>query len=239
MPDNQKADLIIAEIIGSVATEEGAYATILDAHKRLAKSPNDSKSWIPSRIQTYGAPASYSLHNLFKPPAFDWTKIANEPVRFNCRDHGLQLLSDPVVVEDVVFADIEKTTSTTIKKHTFVVDGERIDTNSEDLIEEFTKGRLPKSEAEKLAKETARSVTGIAFWPRLTLTDDIVVNSRSFPSGGYQRSHWQTVLPIMTGNEPIGNLKAGDKIVVTTEFDTPTSVTKPPTYRVDGMVEAA
>jgi len=94
----EKADLCIAEICGSIASEEGAIATLKDTHKRLMKNPNSPASWIPSKVQTFAAPASYNLHNLFGPPEFDWTKLAGEPVRFNCRDTGLQLLSDPVLI---------------------------------------------------------------------------------------------------------------------------------------------
>eukprot|EP00957_Ditylum_brightwellii_P099104 7548157-Ditylum_brightwellii.AAC.1 len=47
----QKVDFAVAEIIGSVATEEGAYGTILDAHNRFLKEPNKASNWIPSRIQ--------------------------------------------------------------------------------------------------------------------------------------------------------------------------------------------
>ena len=36
LPNNIKADFAVAEIIGSVATEEGAYATILDAYMHMA-----------------------------------------------------------------------------------------------------------------------------------------------------------------------------------------------------------
>lgn len=68
---NEKADFCIAEIVGSVASEEGVYATIRDAHERLLKNPDLDSSWIPNRIQTYAAPASYTLHNLFAPPIFD------------------------------------------------------------------------------------------------------------------------------------------------------------------------
>ena len=46
------------------------------------------------------------LHNnLFTPLAFDWGKLNGEPVRFNCRDEGLELLSDPVLIEDIDFAN--------------------------------------------------------------------------------------------------------------------------------------
>lgn len=92
LPDGIKADFVVAEIVGSISTEEGAYGTILDA-RRFLKNPSDPNSWIPNRIQTYASPASYTLHDLFVPPAFDWSKLNGEPVRFNCRDEGLQLLS--------------------------------------------------------------------------------------------------------------------------------------------------
>jgi 16S rRNA G966 N2-methylase RsmD len=78
LPNDDKADFCIAEIIGSIATEEGAYATIRDAHKRFLKNPELPSSWIPRQIQTYAAPASYTLHNLFGPPEFNWNKLDGE-----------------------------------------------------------------------------------------------------------------------------------------------------------------
>jgi hypothetical protein len=241
LPNNEKADLVIAEIVGSIATEEGAYATILDAHSRLVKEPSNASSWIPSRIQTYAAPASYGLHNLFQPPAFDWTKLEGEPVRFNCRDKALQLVSNPLLVEDISFADIKARNRSQKKSLCFTVDGSRIKSNGQELFDEFKRGKLPQKEAVSLAVASAHSISGIAFWPRLILDakGEVVVNSRSFPDGGHQRSHWQTVLPIMSGNYPVENLKDGDTVEITVDFDTPGSVTKPPQYRVKGQVNVA
>ncbi|KAL7542108.1 hypothetical protein ACHAXR_011532 [Thalassiosira sp. AJA248-18] len=233
LPEGEKADFAVAEIVGSVASEEGAYATIADAHKRLVKNPNDSTSWIPSRIQTYAAPASYSLHNLFLPPAFDWTKLDGEPVRFNCRDEGLQLLSDPVLVEDISFAEIGKGVQK--KQITFAVDGSRVDDNVKKFLEEYKRGRV--QDAELLSVTTANSVTGIALWPRLLLDDTVQVNSRHYPDGGHQKSHWQTVLPIMAP-EPVA-VKAGDEITVNFDFDVSSEVTKPPSYKISGNVVSA
>jgi hypothetical protein len=102
----EKVDVVIAEIIGSVSTEEGVLASIRDAHSRHVKHPGAESSWIPHRIQTLAAPSSYTLHNLFRPPDFDWCKLQGEPVRFNCRDEGLQLLSAPQLLEDVSFPTI-------------------------------------------------------------------------------------------------------------------------------------
>jgi len=231
----EKADFAVAEIVGSIASEEGLYATILDAHQRLVKEPSNPSNWIPSRVQTFASPASYALHNLFQPPAFDWTKLNGEPVRFNCRDEGLQLLSDPVLIEDISFANIKPNGS--IKKEIkFIIDGERIEDNTSSFYEEFRRARLGKGEAEKIAKTTAASLTGIALWPHLILDGEgsIVVNSRAFPNGGHQKSHWQTVLPIMS-DLPVP-VKAGDEVQVTVNFDISGDVLKPPSYNLDGDV---
>lgn len=230
LPDGIKADFAVAEIVGSVSSEEGAYPTIVDAHQRLVKNPTDPTSWIPNRIQTYGAPASYTLHNLFRPPAFDWTKLNGEPVRFNCRDEGLQLLSDPVLVEDISFADIGKGVQK--KQTTFTVDGGRVEENIKKFNEEYKRGRV--QDGEQLAVASANSVTGIALWPRLLLGDGVEINSRHYPDGGHQKSHWQTVLPIMAP-EPVP-VKAGDQITVTFDFNVSSEVTKPPSYKISGDV---
>ena len=233
----EKADFAVAEIVGSVASEEGAYATIYDAHQRLVKNPNEASSWIPSRIQTYAAPASYTLQNLFLPPAFDWTKLQGEPVRFNCRDEGLQLVSSPVLIEDISFADITDKgfQKKQVKQVTFTVDGERVEKNRAVFLEEFQRGRV--SDAETLSSTAANSISGIALWPRLLLDDNVEVNSRRYPDGGHQKSHWQTVLPIMS-ETPVP-VKGGDEVSVTFDFSVPSQVTTPPSYKISGSVVRA
>jgi predicted RNA methylase len=91
LPNDEKADFCIAEIIGSIATEEGVYPTIRDAHKRFLKNPELPSSWIPRQIQTYAAPASYTLHNLFGPPEFDWNKLDGEYIVLHIRIVYLRL----------------------------------------------------------------------------------------------------------------------------------------------------
>jgi len=232
-----KADFAIAEIVGSIASEEGAYATILDAHTRLLKEPNNPNSWIPNRIQTYAAPSSYTLHNLFQPPEFDWSKLNGEPVRFNCRDEALQLMSNPILLEDITFSEITNNKSFWKKDITFTIDQERLDDNTLIFYDELRKNRLSKSEAEDVSKRTGRAFTGIAMWPRLFLDADekIQVNSRSYPNGGHQKSHWQTVLPIMN-DVPITGLKGGDEVSVNVDFNVGSDILKPPSYRLNGFV---
>jgi predicted RNA methylase len=255
LPNKEKADVIVAEIVGSIATEEGAYATILDAHKRLLKDPTNDSNWIPNRIQTWCAPASYTLHNLFTPPEFDWTKIAAEPVRFNCRDLGLALLTDPQCIEDISFADINNSKSSNSakdRKLSFAASEERIEENTGTFFVEYKKGGLPKDEAANLATVAARSCTGIAFWPRLFLPggsdrngaggasrdQPYVISSRNHPDGFAQKSHWQTVLPIMAATPALG-IQGGDKIDVVCNFNIPEGVATAPRYSVDAEVFAS
>eukprot|EP00957_Ditylum_brightwellii_P187531 14281363-Ditylum_brightwellii.AAC.1 len=87
-----------------------------------------------------------------------------------------------------------------------------------------------------MAKSTGQSLSGIALWPRLLLDGDekIQVNSRSYPNGGHQKSHWQTVLPIMAAT-PV-SIKGGDEVIVNVDFDVPSDVLRPPSYKLDGEV---
>lgn len=245
LPNGDLADFVVAEIIGSVASEEGCVATAVDA-RRFLKRPEDGASWIPERVQTYAAPASYTLHNLFGPPEFDWKKLGNEPVRFNCRDEGLQLLAEPALVEDIIFSQLTKNSDVLKKEVKFVVDDNRIQQNTLKFYKEYTNGNIKKPEAVERAQSTARTVSGIALWPRLLLSysgsakededSSLIVDSRGYPDGGHRKSHWQTVLPI--GSErPVPGLVGGDVINVSFEFKTPTEkVDVPPQYKVNGRV---
>lgn len=249
----EKVDFVVAEIVGSIASEENAYATIRDAHKRFVKNPNSPNNWIPNRIQTYAAPASYTLHNIFTPPAYDWSKIRKEqPIRFNCRDEGLQLLSNPQLVEDFFFYNPDSSPSSSSgqnKKLEFITDSNRIQENEKAFEKEYKDGRLPPNEISDISRDTSQSFSGIAFWPRLIIQDaamnfdqkqkePILVNSRQYPDGGHQRSHWQTVLPIMT-DLPVFQLKGNDRIEVTWEVTDPSSVKESPKYSISGNIYRA
>ena len=236
---DEKADFCIAEIVGSVASEEGAYATIKSAHSNLLKEPNKDSSWIPSRIQTYAAPASYTLHTLFGPPEFDWSKLKGEPVRFNCRDKGLGLLADPVMVEDISFADIlSKAQDERNKKKnfTFTANTERIEDNQLAFYQEFKRGNSSTKDSGELAEKAAHSLSGIALWPRIILDDTIIIDSRRFGDGASQRSHWQTVLPIIS-SRPIGNINGGEKISISCDFTLPDDILKPASYSIQGKID--
>lgn len=72
---------------------------------------------------------------------------------------------------------------------------------------------VPSADAEEISAGVAKGFSGLAMWPRLILDPEgeIVVEARA-PGGGPQRSHWQTVLPLMT-RAPLP-VSAGDTIEV-------------------------
>merc|ERR1712192_143507 len=196
----EKADLVVAEICGSVASEEGLYATMQDARNRFLKRPDDPLSFIPTRVQTYAAPASYALHYVLGPPQYDWEKLG-EPVRFNCQVQTVQLLSDPQLIEDIGF-DQDLPVPGKVQPLvplTFNISADRLKAGEQAYRDELTREGAGEEEANTLSKNVARSLSGLACWPQLILDTEgqLVVRSRG-PSGEARKSHWQTVVPILS-----------------------------------------
>ena len=219
----EKVDLLVAEIAGSVASEEGVYATIRDAQARLLKRPSDPLSYIPAYIETLAAPASYALHYALGPPQFDWTKL-KEPIRLNCRDESLELLADPLVLERINFYDTALPSSGVLPPQqqlqplSWSVDAQRLDANEQLFYEELKKEGAKEKEAAFVAKAVSRSFSGLAMWPRLVLDPEgtLVVESRG-PKGESQKSHWQAVLPLMASRP--ATIEAKQTIQVAFEVD--------------------
>jgi hypothetical protein len=100
----EQADLLISEIAGSIASEEGMLATIRDARLRHMKRPWDPRSYIPARVQTLAVPAAYSLHHRLK--YCNWI-ASGPPVRFACDNPWLLPLATPQLWEDFAFGGEE------------------------------------------------------------------------------------------------------------------------------------
>ena len=129
------------------------------------------------------------------------------------------------------------------KKLVYKASGKRMDQTERTFLQEFRNGNIPGAEAGRLSASAAHSCTGMAFWPRLLLpgkgeADEYTIDSRRHPDGGGQRSHWQTVLPIM-GSMPAKGLRDGDRIEVTCEFLTPGEVSATPKYSVNADIYAS
>jgi len=237
----EQVDLVVAEIAGSVASEEGAIATIRDAQARLVKRPSDPTSYIPYAMQTLGAPASYALHYALGPPQFDWSKL-KEPVRLNCRDETAQLLGEPLLLEEIKFSDVQLPASGVQRLAgaaplLWTVDAARIAASEGVYLDELRREKVPEAEAASLARAVSRSFSGIAMWPRLVLDPEgtLVVESRG-PQGQSQKSHWQTVLPLMSARP--ASIEPGASVVkVTFSVDLRDGkITSPLQYLLEGEV---
>ena len=87
----EPADLLVAEIVGNVASAEGLYATMHDAQQRLLRHPYEASSYIPLIVETLAAPMSYMQHHpAIAPPGFDWGGV-----RENAPPPKFALLAQP------------------------------------------------------------------------------------------------------------------------------------------------
>jgi hypothetical protein len=140
------------------------------------------------------------------------------------------------LVEDISFTNVFKEGVRNSKKHiSFTVDKARLDDNTLEFFDEFRSGKSSVRDSEMLATKAGHSLSGIALWPRLILDETTVVDSRRYGDGASQRSHWQTVLPIMA-NRPIEGLVGGEPVVITIDFRLPVNVNEAPLYTITGQV---
>ena len=92
----ERADLLVCEIVGSMASEEGMYSTYRDARLRHLKRPEHAASYIPVRCQTVAAPASFSAHHHSE---YGWA-ARHQPLRLDCYNCGVVPLAPPQLLED-------------------------------------------------------------------------------------------------------------------------------------------
>lgn len=193
----EKVDLVCAEVVGAFATQENIVATMQDAQKRHMKDANNPQNYIPSVIQTWTAPVSYALHPVLAPPKFE--KLQGQPLTLNPRDRTLELISDPQVLEEINFAK-PLPEGKQSKSLSFKISRDRLRSNYDAYYEALTTKEEVKSEdAKPLAIQTTKSFSGMAIWPRLILDPEakILVESRG-PNGEHQKSHWPTLLSLMS-----------------------------------------
>ena len=141
-------------------------------------------------------------------------------MRLNCRDESLQLLAAPQLLEQIVFSDAALPASGRYKYPalTWTVDGGRVERNEKIFYDELLREGAKTGEATSLSLKVARSFSGVAMWPRLVLdpAGTLVVESRG-AAGEHQKSHWQTVLPLMAGRP--ATVEAAQTIRISYEVD--------------------
>lgn len=171
----EKVDVVVSEIVGSIASEEGAFTTIRDAHARFVKRPTRADSWIPYRVETWASPCSYALqYALDGDGAYDWGRV-REPLRLSCSDATLlPLHAEAQRVETIEFTDPELPSAATAGpapvEHSFVLESARLEANEQSYYEALRGEGVDEEAARLHAGKAARSLSGLAMWCRLVLS---------------------------------------------------------------------
>lgn len=241
------ADLLVAEIVGSVASDEGIYATMHDAQRRHMKRPNDPASYIPRTVETWCAPVSYALHHhALGPSGFDWEAVRRDgpPPRFACSYPGVKPLAQPQLLEQIRFGcgvdGVPSPGSRLCRRIDFEVCTDRMKEAEDSCANALKHAGCPEVQAAQISQEVASGVSGIAMWPRLLLGDDqddaLHIESRG-THGRPQRSHWQVAMPLLCANPR--RVVAGEKISVLSTIDVGVRVDVPNQYELNVEFEGA
>jgi len=189
----QKADLIVSELLGSIATQEGVEPIIKDAQKRFLKNPGGdiASQMVPSRVETGIAPVKYTEHRIMefaKKRGIMSRGIPEEgtlrPLRLRSKTSDLVFLSEPQVLESFDFGKPDSASGQVDVSLTF---------------------DIPAKKASE-----AKDFSGFAMWTRLIVDDENVVDVKTQKV----TSHWAYVVALMA-DKPVAvaapssiNLKA-------------------------------
>jgi hypothetical protein len=237
----EKVDVLISETVGSIASEEGLFATMADAHARFVARPTEQDSWIPHRCQTLGAPCSYAMHHGLGHPSFhfmSWKPAVDGPPRPECDDETLWLLASPRVLEDVRLTDPAALLSAGTHQLTpspveFTVEAARLATAEAELSTGLAAEGALAADAKAFARIAARSLSGVAMWPRLELDAEVVVDARG-PGGEHAESSWPLLLPLL-GDRPVA-IAPTAAVTVSLGVELSDTVEVPPCYSLDAVV---
>lgn len=186
----EKVDLIVSELIGSIATQEGVEPIIKDATARFIKGGFNGAGgacpqMIPQAVQTQIAPVKYTEHRIMnfakKRGIMSRGKAADgttQPLRLRGKTSDLVFLAKPQVLEEFDFCNPGAAAS---------------------QAQRTLKFKVPA----KLAAE-AKDFSGFAMWTRLVIDDENAVEVR----GQKQTSHWAYVVALMD-NEPVAMAAPG------------------------------
>lgn len=176
----ERVDLVVSELIGSIATQEGVEPIIRDAQRRHLKpggstllKPAACQQMIPARCQTCVAPVSYRDHKwvAFKKGVQSRGKPEPEsirPLRLLSDTKDLDFLAPPQFLEDFNYCADESVAAV----------------RAEDRRLQFT--------LSPDVREAASRFSGFALWTRVVVDDVDVVEV------GGQKSHWAYVVALMS-----------------------------------------
>lgn len=236
----EPADLVVAEIVGSIASSEGIYATMHDVQTRLLRAPHAPSSYIPLIVETLAAPMCYALHHPeLGPTNFDWeaVRVNEPPPRFSCSSRAVHALCAPQRLERMRFSDPLPAPGSQIESTlAFKLSSERMRAVEADCAAELARAGAPENFCARVASDVAHSVSGVGMWPRLVLdeAETLVVESRG-ADGRARRSHWQTALPLLCAAPE--RVAPGDVLHVDAKIALGRSVADPVQYDLRARVE--
>mmetsp|Transcript_144244 Transcript_144244/g.251437 ORF Transcript_144244/g.251437 Transcript_144244/m.251437 type:complete len:548 (+) Transcript_144244:61-1704(+) len=258
----ERVDLVIAEIVGELATAEGIVCTMRDVQARHLKRPHDPTSYIPQRVQTWCAPASYVVPSLLRPPysSFDFAKELGEaPMHVGPNNPGFQLLSQPQLLEDLeLFRPLPPLGCPQTLNFSFVIESGLLAGARDAYSDVFEDGLkelgCQKKSIRQLVDSLAHSMAGLACWPRLLLDGSLgndteglgstlVVDSRNASIYGVKRedmpleSHWDTSIPLLSPR-PL-RVGSGDSVQLKYAVEYGTHINTPTRYDFQGELLSA
>lgn len=176
----ERVDLVVSELIGSIATQEGVEPIIRDAGKRFLKgSLSGGRSgacpqMIPARCQTFIAPVKYTEHRIMSfaskrgimsrgTPQLGTVR----PLRLKSKTRDLNFLAPPQLLEDFDYCSPEASRQS----------------------EKLLTFEIPAAVA-----ADAKDFSGFAMWTGVVL-DDL---ERLEVRGQRTTSHWAYVVALMS-----------------------------------------
>ena len=235
----EEADLLVSEIVGSIASGEGVYATMYDAQQRHLRAPHHPSSYIPLVVETLAAPMSYALHHpALGPKGFDWEAVRTKgpPPRFPCNSRAVQALAVPQRLECIRFHEPLPAPGSRLELTlAFEMCAERMRSAERDCFAELVAAGAPEEAAAQVAAQVGCAVSGVGMWPRLVLdeAESLVIESRG-ADGRAQRSHWQTVLPLLCA-APV-RVNPGDILSLHATIDLGAAIDIPVRYALRGEI---
>ena len=234
------ADLLVAEIVGNVASSEGIYATMHDAQQRLLRAPYEPSSYIPLVVETLAAPMSYVQHHpALSPAGFDWegVRALAPPPRLSTEASAVHALSEPQPLERLRFdAPLPPPGSVVESSLTFPLCAARMAASAaacEAALAADDALAMPAEAAAGIAAEVGSSVSGLGLWPRLIMDEEasLVVETRG-SDGRPRRSCWELLLPLLCGT-PM-RVAAGDALRMDATVRLGAAIDDPVYYEVQG-----
>jgi len=188
----ERVDVVVSELIGSIATQEGVEAIIRDASRRFLKPQSNADrrpQMIPERCQTCIAPVEYRDHDWYQ-----WKRGVQSrgkaepgslrPLRLQSDTQDLDFLAEPQLLEDFDYSAAASAELTQTRTISFDV---------------------PASSA-------PRKFSGFALWTR------VVVDSEDVVEVSGKKSHWAYVVALMS-EKPIALAAHGGLIKLQSKAD--------------------